>query len=53
MKKFVVACVQNTASDDIQHNIEETGEFVRAAEASGAHDTEIDGNPLTLSIYAA
>ncbi|MBT8483125.1 MAG: isoleucine--tRNA ligase [Myxococcales bacterium] len=27
--------------------------FVRAAEASGEHDTEIDGNPLTLSIDAA
>ena len=28
-------------------------EFVRAADASGEHDSEIDGNPLTLSIDAA
>jgi deaminated glutathione amidase len=35
-KKFTVACIQNSAIDDIAHNIRDTSELVRQAAGEGA-----------------
>ncbi|HUN49697.1 MAG TPA: nitrilase-related carbon-nitrogen hydrolase, partial [Candidatus Sulfotelmatobacter sp.] len=50
MASFKLACVQITASDDIQANIDATSAFIRAAHAAGA---ELIATPENTGLMAA